>query len=317
MEGCWAFAGLLLVGLAPACVGIEWPGAADGARGTQVSVEVWSGLSQRPAVSAGEPERVEILLDLTTSMRAAAPGGPPRHAAARSAALRLAKALDPQTPLGVRALGITKGEDGCTDALTLEPGSRAVDSSSLGPLLASLRSTSESSLAGALQQLAEELGDARQGARVVVFSDLGSECGGDLCAAADALVAGGARLDLVLLADVSVPQCIAGLSPSGAPRAAELDRPALAVPFRIHAHEVGSAAGGELIARGSSDGPPTTVPPGPATLVLEMSPPAVIGPLVLEPGTHTRVRVLDFPALDPPTREWSWDTEPEPGAVFD
>jgi hypothetical protein len=315
VRGRYRLVGLLLAGSALACAGSDlWPGGVD-APETQLTVEVWSGFSQRPAASGGEAERVQVVLDLTASMRAASPGGPPRYAAARSAALRLATALDRETALGVRALGITEGEDDCADAITLESGSRTADLSSLAPQLARLQPTSESSLADALQQLAEELGGARQGTRVVVFSDLGSECGGDLCAAADSLVGGGARLDLVLLADVSVPLCLESLSPAGAPRAAELDRLPSAAPFRVHTHEVGSSAGGELIARGRSDGSPTNVPPGRATVVLEMSPPAVIGPLVLEQGTHTRVRVLDFPTLEPPTREWSWDVEP--GAVVD
>ena len=304
-----------MAGLAAACVGsVAWPGGV-GAPQTQLSVELWSGFSQRPAASRGEVERVQVVLDLTTSMRAVAPGGPPRYVAARSAAMRLAAALDPETLVGVRALGITTGEDDCAGALIVEPGSRAADPASLGPLLATMRPASESSLAGALQQLAEDLGDTLGGTRVVVFSDLGSECGGDLCEAADELVGGGARLDLVLLADVTLPQCFASLAPAGAAHAAQIARPAIVVPFRIHTHEIGSAAGGEVIARGSSDGLPTTVPPGPATIVLEMSPPAVIGPLVLEEGKHTRVRVLDFPTLEPPIREWSWDTAP--GAVFE
>lgn len=316
MRGYGGLAVLLFAGLALACAGAErLVTRRAAAPPAQLSVEVWSGFSQRPTASGGQAERVEIVLDQTTSMRAAAPGGPPRDAAARTAALRLAAALDPDTRIGVRALGITKGEQQCAGALALEPGSRGANPTSLGRLLATMRPASESSLADTLQQLAGDLGDALPDTRVVVFSDLGSECGGDLCAAAEALVRGGARLDLVLLADVTVPHCVAGLSPAGLPRAAELDRPVTASPFRIQAHEIGSAGGGEVIARGRSDGSTTDVAPGPATVVLEMSPPAVIGPLVLEPGKHTRVRVLDFPTLEPPTREWRWDTEP--GAVLD
>ena len=29
----------------------------------------------------------------------------------------------------------------------------------------------------------------------------------------------------------------------------------------------------------------------------------------LAPGTTTRLRILDFPVLDPPVREWIWETE--------
>lgn len=297
--------GLLAAALHAGCAGFD----SREARQTQLSVDVWSGFRQRPAVSGGEPERVEIVLDVTTSMAASAPGRPPRHAAARTAALRLATALPPETPLGVRALGITKGDDDCGDALSLRRDARAADSSALASLLATMRPASESSLADALLAMAAELGDDLQGTRVVVFSDLGSECGGDLCAAADALVGGGARLDLVLLADVTVPQCFAGLSPAGPPRAAELDAQPTPPPYRVQADATGSEEGGEVIARGSSDGSRLTLRPGSATIVLEATPPAVIGPLVLEAGKHTRVQVLDFPTLEPPTREWSWDSE--------
>jgi hypothetical protein len=33
------------------------------------------------------------------------------------------------------------------------------------------------------------------------------------------------------------------------------------------------------------------------------------GPVDLAPGTATRLLILDFPTLDPPVREWTWETE--------
>jgi hypothetical protein len=45
-------------------------------------------------------------------------------------------------------------------------------------------------------------------------------------------------------------------------------------------------------------------------LVMEMKPPSLIGPLLLSPGTLTRVRIVDFPGLDSHVREWRWDIEP-------
>ena len=49
---------------------------------------------------------------------------------------------------------------------------------------------------------------------------------------------------------------------------------------------------------------------GAATVTLEMVPLSIIGPMLLEPDALTRVRVLDFPTLDPHVREWRWDVEP-------
>jgi hypothetical protein len=51
-------------------------------------------------------------------------------------------------------------------------------------------------------------------------------------------------------------------------------------------------------------------------VVIELDPESRIGPLMLSPEVLTRVRVLDFPTLDPPGREWAWSTgPPEPPAT--
>lgn len=305
----WLCAALLL---APACAGLDTRvrGRAVAPR-AHLALEMWPGFSQRPGASQQASERVEIVLDLTRSMRAAAPGGPPRYAAARSAALRLARSLPAHTLLGVRALGITRGEADCAGPFTLQRAGRP-DPAALAPLLASMQPASESSLAGALEGLREDLGPSIEGSRVVLFTDLGAECGGDLCAAASQLVEAGARLDLVLLSDAVVPQCFARLAPAGQPRLASLEPEPPRADFRVEAFETGSAAAGDVLARGRVDGPPIAVAPGAATIVLEMRPPSLIGPLLLEAGTLTRVRVLDFPTLDPPVREWRWDVTPFP-----
>lgn len=278
-----------------------------------LAVEVWSGFTQRPGAFRGGPERVEILLDLSTSMRARTAGGPPRYAAARTAALRLVRSLPPQTSVAVRALGVTKGDDACAKAFVVQRPTRGADPDALAPLLASLRPASESSLADAMDHLSQDVGPdggrGLEGTRVVLVTDLGAECGGDLCAAAERLVAGGARLDLVLLSDVVVPQCFAKLAPPDEPQVALLESTPSRTTFRVEAHEAGSNAVGDVIGRGNIDGTPITVPPGAASIVLEMRPPSLIGPLVLEPGTLTRVRMLDFPTLDPPVREWRWDVD--------
>jgi hypothetical protein len=295
------------LGLALACASLEGRvrGRAAAPR-AHVALEVWPGFRQRPGASQQGAEHVEIVLDLTRSMRASAPGGPPRYAAARSGALRLARSLPADTTLGVRALGVTRGENDCAGPFTLQRAGRP-DPAALGPLLDSMQPASESSLAGALDELRQDLGRSLEGSRVVLFTDLGAECGGDLCAAASQLVAAGARLDLVLLSDAVVPQCFARLTPAGQPRVAQLEPEAVRADFRVEAYETGSAAAGDVLARGRVDGAPIAVAPGAVTIVLEMRPPSVIGPLVLTEGTLTRVRVLDFPTLDPPVREWRWE----------
>jgi hypothetical protein len=304
-----ALCAALLLALACASLGERVRGRAVAPR-AHVALEVWPGFSQRPGASQQASERVEIVLDLTTSMRAAAaPGGPPRYAAARNGALRLVRSLPARTSLGVRALGITRGEEHCAGPFTLQRASRP-DPAALAPLLDSVQPASESSLAGALEELRGDLGRSLEGSRVVIFTDLGAECGGDLCAAASQLVAGGARLDLVLLSDAVVPQCFAHFAPEGQPSAAEFQPEPPRADFRVEAYETGAAAAGDVLARGRIDGRPVAVTPGAVTIVLEMRPPSVIGPLVLEEGTLTRVRVLDFPTLDPPAREWRWDVGP-------
>ena len=321
VPGARLAAGVVLVTLVVlvvvACVGVSDKASRGRARvpRAELAVELWSGFTQPAAQSAEGSERVEILLDLTTSMRATPPRRPPRYAAARSAAVRLLRSLGAERSVGLRALGVTKGEEECAGVLRLQRSSSPGDPDVLARQLDSLRPTAEGSLAGALDQIAGELGPGLAGTRVVVFSDLGTECGGDLCAAAGRVASAGARLDLVLFSEAEVPECLAELSPEGEPRLAALAPAALRRSFRVEAHETGSKAVGDVLARGRVDGTPTRVPAGAATVVLEIDPPSVIGPLELEEGTLTRVRVLDFPSLDPPTREWQTEVaplEPEP-----
>ena len=63
---------------------------------------------------------------------------------------------------------------------------------------------------GGVLSASDDLADSR----VVVFSDLGSECGGDLCDAAEMLVDSGARLDFVVLGDAAPPACFDSLTPA-------------------------------------------------------------------------------------------------------
>ncbi|MBW2269030.1 MAG: hypothetical protein JRH16_10655 [Deltaproteobacteria bacterium] len=281
----------------------------------EVSVEVWSGFTQRPgAAGSGTPEHVEIVLDLTTSMQASPPGRPARFMGAREAASRLLAALPPDTPVGVRALGLSAGAN-CSDTTHVAQGTPGALGHNLRNHLRALRPRSEGSLAGALQTVFERPSGPLDRTRVVVFSDLGAECGGDLCAAGSALAAAGARLEFVLLADAAVPECFASFAPETPPRIANA-RPAPVSPnFRIESHDIHSSSRGPVIARGRTDGDRVRLAPSHVLIVVEMNPPALVGPIALEPNSHTRVRILDFPTLDPPVREWGWTTEPASGPI--
>ena len=59
----------------------------------QVVVELTAGFAQPPAEEAPGPERVELLLDVTESMRDRMRSGPRRYTAAREAAARLVSDL--------------------------------------------------------------------------------------------------------------------------------------------------------------------------------------------------------------------------------
>jgi hypothetical protein len=144
--------------------------------------------------------------------------------------------------------------------------------------------------------------------RVVVFSDLGAECGGDLCTAAEMLLDAGARLDFVVLGGAATPACFETLTAREPPpdEALRLQPPV----FRIVAYDPGPEREPFLLAEGRADGSRRRVPAGPVTVLVGFDPPSLIGPMVLSPGTWTHIRVVEFPGLDPPVREWIWSTFP-------
>jgi hypothetical protein len=275
----------------------------------QVALEIWPGFASPAEWPPARPARVEILLDLTLSMQTPTRGGPPRYAAAREAAARLLEILPEETPVGVRALGIARGAE-CVAATQVAGGSAGRLRPGLPRHLRVTEPAAEGSLAGALEALQRDLSDEIDGTRIVLFTDLDAACGGDLCAAGAALAAQGARFDLVLLSEAEVPDCFADFAPHVALR----DLPptaALRVPdFRVEGHRTGSTKRGPVLARGSADGGAVRVPAGPALLVVSLEPQALVGPMLLTADTLTRVRILEFPGLHPPVREWRWDVEP-------
>jgi hypothetical protein len=120
----------------------------------------------------------------------------------------------------------------------------------------------------------------------------------------------------VVLGDAAAPACFAELPTDRPPPGPSLllDPPG----FKVVAYDPGPERDPFLLAEGRADGSRRRVPAGPVTVLLGFDPPSLIGPLVLSPGTWTHIRVVEFPALDPPVREWAWSTFPlAPGARYE
>jgi len=296
-----ALCGLLAAALALGC-GASAPPLAPPA---EVSVELLGGLAQREPPPVREGERVEVLLDLTTSLRAG-DDGIETYAAARSAAARFVRGLPEGEPVRVHALGLTPGRS-CESATRLDPHERARSHAELASGIERLEPAGEGSLAVALAELRSGLaaGGELGRSRVVVFSDLGSECGGDVCTAADLLLEAGARIDFVVLGSAPSPACFSALVPADRGQHAQVIRPPR---FRIVSYDPDGESAPLVLAEGRADATRRRVPAGPVMIEVALEPPAKIGPLVLSPGAWTRVRVIDFPALDPPVRESATST---------
>ena len=306
-RSCLAGVALLLACAAPA------PPAPPPARpptpvDAEVSVELWQGFARLPATPLPAAPRVEILLDVTTSMRTFSAAGPRHDRAAREAAAALVERLPDAATVGVDVLGLAR-RDRCNDPTRVAWGQASRLRALLATRLRGVEPAGEGSVAAALEELARKRAAELHETRVVVLTDLDDSCGGDLCAAAESVVEAGARLELVLFGDAAAPVCLSELHAASEPHAASLPAPA-PIAFRVQDHRVTRVTRGAVLARGRTDGRPLEVPGGPALLVVEMDPPARIGPMLLAPGTRTRVRMLDFPTLRPHVREWRWNVEP-------
>jgi hypothetical protein len=206
--------------------------------------------------------------------------------------------LPDTTPLRVHALGLTPGR-ACEATRRLDPPPRVRSHAALARQIDSLAPAGEGSLAVALAELRGVLagdGESRR-SRVVVFSDLGAECGGDLCMAAELLLDAGAQLDFVVIGEAPTPACLGALVLADrGPHAPVIEPP----DYRIVAHDPSAEREAFVLAEGRADGTRQRVPAGAAMIELGFDPPARIGPLVLSPNAWTRVRVVEFPSLDPP-----------------
>ena len=267
----------------------------------RVKVEVLRGFAPEDVAPRESTAPVVLLLDATRSMLERTSPGASHFAAAQHAAARFANDLPSQNAMWLYALG-------SIDAHECQPvarGARAVTAAARGPLveeILAVKPQGEGALAAALESVREELwrADSLMGARVVVFSDLQPACGGDVCAAAAKLLAGGARLDVVAIGDTQAPACLrepTGLADS-LPPPATVDR---AVHYRLEVEKP------EPMVVGCSEvgGLPIAAPPGRGTIVIDLDPPLRVD-ATFAPGHHQILQVLDFPTLDPQTRHWRW-----------
>jgi len=157
----------------------------------------------------GAPRRFDILVDLTESMGRPDVDGISRASRASSRVSDLLLSLPQGTEITLRAQG-HQAESSCAPPQRLAGPAIPTLRMAFVRQLEGLEPRSEGSLAAALARTRLEL--ERDGAlrrtSVVLFSDLESRCGGDLCAEAGALVEGGARLVVVALGDAPLPSCL-------------------------------------------------------------------------------------------------------------
>ncbi len=290
-----------------------------------VEVEIWSGSARAPAIpAAGTEEEVLLLVDFTDSMRAATELGVPYFATARSSALQLLTALPPAVRVRLRFLGgggapqiaaAMEGQGGpaCREPAAFQLLESRVPRDALAQVLRRAQPGDEVSLAQTLLELRRELSEVGPLARflhLVIFSDVGAECGGDLCVAAEQLHEAGIFVHWVRLSAAPAPTCLSDFAqPSLLQILPELKPLSPAgIPF-----EVRSAVDEALLAQGRTEEGPVPAVAGSAHVSVALEPPLTIGPVKLVAGRALRVRVLEFPTADPPLREWILQTS-EPNA---
>jgi len=273
----------------------------------QLAVELIQGFTGRPVSAPARPERVEVLIDVTASMKTATEPGPGRYVAARNAAVRLVTALPQDSFIGLHALGVAGGDE-CNPAFRTGHSGSGEARDDLVQRIDELRPAGEASLAQAVEGLRVYLTatETLARSRVVILSDLGKECGGGLCKELGRMIAGGARAELVVFGEARLPSCIEDFEIAGS---WHVDTEPPAMHFRVEAVDHPADAAPSATAVGLVGGEPIAIAEGAVRVFVGFDPPAEFGPVELAPGTTTRLRILDFPALDPPVREWTWETE--------
>ncbi|NNL86473.1 MAG: hypothetical protein HKP27_12510, partial [Myxococcales bacterium] len=165
------------------------------------------------------------------------------------------------------------------------------------------RETSEASLAlaidGARRRLVARAGMAR---RLVVFSDLADDCGGEWCEAVTRAASDGIAVELVELGPARSASCLRAMRLPDFEHAGAPPEPPAHPVFQVR-RATPQGASEQVLSNGRAGAQSVSVPPGRAVVAIELEPQEWIGPLELRPGTHTRIRVLDFVGSNPPWRE--------------
>ncbi|MER5455506.1 VWA domain-containing protein [Micromonospora sp. NPDC002389] len=135
------------------------------------------------AEPVAEPPRVQLVLDVSGSMRATDIDGRSRISVAQQAFGEVVDALPDETQLGIRVLGATyKGQDkqqGCRDTQQIVPVG-PVDRAKAKAAVATLRPTGFTPVGLALREAAKDLGTGTTARRIVLITD-----GEDTCAPPD------------------------------------------------------------------------------------------------------------------------------------
>jgi len=145
-----------------------------------------------------EPPRLELVLDVSGSMRAADIDGATRISVAKGAFNQVVDALPETTQLGIRVLGATyAGDDkkkGCTDSQQIVPVG-PVDRGRAKSAIAELKPTGFTPIGLALRGAATDLGTGGSARRIVLITDGEDTCTPpDPCAVARELAARGTSL---------------------------------------------------------------------------------------------------------------------------
>lgn len=145
-----------------------------------------------------EPPKVELVLDVSGSMRAQDIDGRSRISVAQQAFNEVVDALPDETQLGIRVLGATyRGKDkkqGCLDTQQIVPVG-TVDRTQAKAAVATLRPTGFTPVGLALRSAAQDLGTGSTARRIVLITDGEDTCAPpDPCEVARELAAQGTKL---------------------------------------------------------------------------------------------------------------------------
>ncbi|WBB72931.1 VWA domain-containing protein [Micromonospora sp. WMMD1128] len=179
-----------------------------------------AGADDETTEPAAEPPKVELVLDVSGSMRARDIDGRSRISVAQQAFNEVVDGLPDETQLGIRVLGATyRGKDkkqGCRDTQQIVPVG-PVDRTQAKAAVAGLRPTGFTPVGLALRSAAQDLGTGSTTRRIVLITDGEDTCAPpDPCQVARELAAQGTRLvvdTLGLAPDEKVRRqllCIAG-----------------------------------------------------------------------------------------------------------